>query len=424
MKRKLILVLIVFTLPAYAQQHGWVRVAQLGNQFTSLAAVEFVDSLHGWTAQGTSAFYRTTDGGNTWTAYDAAAGFSVSTITMVDTAVGWAVGNASNAFGTIIRTTDGGRNWTLQRRDNSSRVYVGSSSISFYKNTTSGYARNFPDTGKIVQTTDGGNSWTERTIADSIGRFGKLQFVDSLHGWLNSSVGVLRTTDGGSQWRSEPHAVIFNQIFFLDTRRGWGINSGSQRTLYRTTDGAATWTFVSIVPDLSVQALSFTDTMNGWAFGFMFYQGDLAGAIYRTTNGGTSWYREHVGQTRAIRDGLMLDRYHGWAVGDQGAVFAYRPSTSVSEKLDRVPTGYTLRQNYPNPFNPSTSIEYEITERVHVKLTAYDMNGKEVRVLIDHEQEAGVYRTSFDASGLASGAYYCTLKAGTRTSTIKMNHVK
>jgi photosystem II stability/assembly factor-like uncharacterized protein len=419
MKKMLMLVLILFTLPAYAQQHGWVRVAQVGDQFTNLQAVEFTDSLHGWLYGSRVNYMYTLDGGLTWN-QAISAGFAATSISMVDSLTGWVAGNGFNEGG-IGKTTNGGRSW-VQQRLRYDQAYYGTASLSVTKNITVGFAH--PDTGKIVETTDGGNSWTERTIADSIGRFGKLQFVDSLHGWLNSSVGVLRTTDGGSQWRSEPHAVIFNQIFFLDTRRGWGINSGSQRTLYRTTDGAATWTFVSIVPDLSVQALSFTDTMNGWAFGFMFYQGDLAGAIYRTTNGGTSWYREHVGQTRAIRDGLMLDRYHGWAVGDQGAVFAYRPSTSVSEKLDRVPTGYTLRQNYPNPFNPSTSIEYEITERVHVKLTAYDMNGKEVRVLIDHEQEAGVYRTSFDASGLASGAYYCTLKAGTRTSTIKMNHVK
>lgn len=43
-------VAILMLLPHYAnaQQYGWVRVAQLGNSNTTLQAVDFVDSLHGW----------------------------------------------------------------------------------------------------------------------------------------------------------------------------------------------------------------------------------------------------------------------------------------------------------------------------------------------------------------------------------------
>jgi hypothetical protein len=137
-----------------------------------------------------------------------------------------------------------------------------------------------------------------------------------------------------------------------------------------------------------------------------------------------SWYREHVGQTRAIRDGLMLDRNHGWAVGDQGAVFAYRPVTHVSEKLKQAPRNFSLRQNYPNPFNPETSIEYELTSREHLTLTVYDVNGKEVQTLVSGEHEPGVYRVRLDGSKLSSGVYYCALNAGSYSSRIKMNLLK
>lgn len=66
MIKALTFLLIAVCSLARAQQYGWVRVAQLGNQFTTLNAVEFVDSLHGWTASGSSAAFRTTDGGTTW----------------------------------------------------------------------------------------------------------------------------------------------------------------------------------------------------------------------------------------------------------------------------------------------------------------------------------------------------------------------
>lgn len=82
-------------------------------------------------------------------------------------------------------------------------------------------------------------------------------------------------------------------------------------------------------------------------------------------------------------------------------------ATSVSEDL---PYRYILRQNYPNPFNPETFIEFELAKRGRVRLTVYDVLGREVTVLIDGEDfEAGHHKVRFDAEGLSSGVYYYKL---------------
>jgi len=412
---------------AHAQQYGWIRVAQLGNQFTNLNAVEFVDSLYGWTAQGGSAIYRTSDGGNNWVAYSGSP-MGVNSISMVDTLNGWCVG-AQGSTGKIIRTTDGGITWVEQQIVNN-RSYNGTAAQTKLRNVTSGSTRNFsPDTGKVAKTTNGGTNWIERTISDSINQLRKVQFIDSLHGWVTvfGPGGVLRTTDGGQSWVPASTAPLFNAISFMDTLNGWGIGTS---TVFRTTNAGFSWAPLSNVEDpiwgpIISSALSFVDSLNGWAFGTMFYQGDLTAVIFRTTDGGLSWAREFVGGgSRHIYSGKLLDRCHGWAVGDFGSVFAYRIITGVPEHLDRVPKSFSLHQNYPNPFNPTTSIEYEVLRRSHMTITVYDVNGKEVAKVVDAEHEAGAYRLSFDARNLSSGVYYYTMKTPSYTVTKQMALIK
>lgn len=64
-----------------------------------------------------------------------------------------------------------------------------------------------------------------------------------------------------------------------------------------------------------------------------------------------------------------------------------------------------LHQNYPNPFNPSTVIEYKLTVTTHARLVVYDALGRELRVLVNERQEAGLHRATFDAEDLPSGVY-------------------
>jgi hypothetical protein len=91
----------------------------------------------------------------------------------------------------------------------------------------------------------------------------------------------------------------------------------------------------------------------------------------------------------------------------------------VADNLS-VPTEYALRQNFPNPFNPSTTIVFELPAKTMVRLTAYDLLGREIATLVDEDKTAGVYEVLFDASRMASGVYFYRLEAGGYCATKRM----
>ncbi len=88
------------------------------------------------------------------------------------------------------------------------------------------------------------------------------------------------------------------------------------------------------------------------------------------------------------------------------------------------PVGFVLNQNYPNPFNPSTSIEYELAQSESVKLTVYDMTGREVAVLVNSVKPSGRHQISWDASGTSSGIYVYSLETSSHRLTRKMTLIK
>ena len=80
--------------------------------------------------------------------------------------------------------------------------------------------------------------------------------------------------------------------------------------------------------------------------------------------------------------------------------------------------------NYPNPFNPTTKINYEILTNSFVKITVYNVLGKEVKTLVNSYQNAGMHTIEFNASSFASGIYFCRLESNGIVTIGKMNLIK
>jgi hypothetical protein len=92
-----------------------------------------------------------------------------------------------------------------------------------------------------------------------------------------------------------------------------------------------------------------------------------------------------------------------------------------------LPNRLELAQNYPNPFNPTTQIDFTVpadAALVDVRLTVFDLLGREIAVLINGSVQPGAYSVPFDASALSSGVYLYRLEAGGQIITRKMSLLK
>jgi hypothetical protein len=94
--------------------------------------------------------------------------------------------------------------------------------------------------------------------------------------------------------------------------------------------------------------------------------------------------------------------------------------SNIVEAQVNNPGQFVLEQNYPNPFNPATSIEYRVPVNGFVTLKIYDALGNEVASLVNEEKQAGNYLVNFEGRNLASGIYFCKMKAGAFSSVKKL----
>ena len=94
-------------------------------------------------------------------------------------------------------------------------------------------------------------------------------------------------------------------------------------------------------------------------------------------------------------------------------------SAPTSTEPDEMPArpALQLHANYPNPVSSATTIEFELGEPVAVVFAVFDVQGREIRRLIDHVRSTGRHIATWDATGLsgrrvAPGVYLYRLYGG------------
>jgi FtsP/CotA-like multicopper oxidase with cupredoxin domain len=127
--------------------------------------------------------------------------------------------------------------------------------------------------------------------------------------------------------------------------------------------------------------------------------------------------------------GIYLYHCHNLEHEDDGMMLNFKviDPIGIHTESTEVPGEFKIHQNFPNPFNPSTKIMFDIPQvsgNKHVRAEVFNMQGKQVVVLVNQQMQPGTYSVDWDASGLASGVYVCKITAGEMTKSIKMSLVK
>jgi len=106
-----------------------------------------------------------------------------------------------------------------------------------------------------------------------------------------------------------------------------------------------------------------------------------------------------------------------------------RPSVAIRIDAHSLPSQYHLFQNFPNPFNPSTKIHYDIPAESMVAITVYDVQGRQIKTLVNEEKPAGSYAVRWDGSDhsgvqVGTGVYLARLTGDHYSSVVKMVYLR
>ena len=99
-------------------------------------------------------------------------------------------------------------------------------------------------------------------------------------------------------------------------------------------------------------------------------------------------------------------------IADINGDVLYLTHSNSGQSFQSGPHSFEISKLYPNPFNPSTQVSFSLPSDEYVRLTAYDVGGREVDMIFEGIQSVGEHSYTWNASTLPSGVYYIRLQAG------------
>jgi len=366
------------------------------------------------------AIIKSGNSGANWTFMKAAQGFELYDVKVFDASNFYICG----AGGTFGITTNGGTTFTYRNTP----VTTAINRTMYWFNQNEGYCAG--DNGELYYTTNAGTSWTSQlSWGASNNDIEDITFIDNNTGYVSGQLGRVVKTTNRSIWDStgitHPTTAYVYEMKWLNATTGFA--GSTNGCIYSTSNGGANW------------ALS-TDTtgLNGvtiYSFDYQFGRGIATGTkgkIFRYQSSLPNlWILSQSNVTGP--NGTTLDLWgcrmptvnSAYVCGYQGALLnvGISPPVRITSGSEVV-TNFSLEQNYPNPFNPNTTIKFSIPKNEFVKISVFDISGREVKVLVNESLSPGAYETDFAAENLSSGTYFYKIEAGEFVSTKKMILVK
>ncbi len=357
---------------------------------------------------------RSTDNGATWTSPTGSPAYQMIIHNgLLEAAI----------YGQIMVSADSGTTWTYIFLDvepifaivaQGQSVFAGSGILPNGEGGPVGIFRTVDDWTNYEQVNTGFLSIDTRALVS-----------DAISVFAGTANGVFVTTNNGNYWTRTFFGIPDTDITALALHGPLLFAGTSNSHIYRSSDGGWNWTEAS-------QGLPTAVAVRNFAFsGSTMFVG-TSGGLFTSFNNGATWQPTDAGPTGptditalAVSGALLFagDASTGLWVDTLSRLV----SDVNAEQDEERPVSFSLSQNYPNPFNPVTNIEYTVGGFRHqasgvseVRLSVYDILGREVATLVNEKKAPGKYSVEFDASGLSSGTYFYRLEAGTFTETRKI----
>jgi hypothetical protein len=320
----------------------------------------------------------------------------------------------------------------------------------------------------FAKSTDHGNTWirlnntSELSGAEQIGAFdfstSRSSVFDTIYASSNTSNVIYRSINDGTNWQVICNDSNISNIYQILCYPDGSVfrlqgSGGPYSGLYRSFDGGVTWNKVFppdgvTIPEYSqVKPLCLDrkgriliNTYN-YAPGGTEPDSSTHNGFYLSQNADfTQWKNVSTG---FWGDDWDTDRYLNCSQVAQdprtGLYYANSRGRSVFvstvpdleyEGLAGVPS-FPLSptigglQNYPNPFGQTTQITYDVPNSGSIKVSVYDVLGRQLKVIANGYMESGQHTVSFDSRVVqSSGQYLLVLESSSGVTSHWMTVTK
>ena len=401
MQFRIFFVLLLTISGTHAQ---WVAQS-FPNKLNALRFVHFTSANIGFAGGDGDSIYKTIDGGINW--IPSALG-SLSAITFTNANTAYAVGTyqspdtvQSYPNSAFFKSTNGGLTWTRHIT-----TFNWTLNSVFFVDSNTGYA--VSTGGQIYKTTDAGNIWNLLNSSPNSGDLASVFFPSPNIGYIVGSGGVLKTMDAGSTWKTQTVSATTNlrSVYFANDSLGWAV--GSKGTILKTTNGGKNW--ISRVSGTTYQLnrVYFTDANTGYVVG-----GGVAleEIVLKTFNSGDSWNTQTSPGINGMNWGLTSVYFQnadtGYAVGYRSIFLkttngggAYTPVPLFSR--DQNPKSFLLKKN--------GDLLYNLSSGSHIQALIFDASGRTILNLVNENQDAGEHVVDLSRLNLAHGPCFLNFK--------------
>jgi photosystem II stability/assembly factor-like uncharacterized protein len=248
--------------------------------------------------------------------------------------------------------------------------------------------------------------------------------------WDNVTQSVIKGSDKSSQEAVLPNRYISaiqidkdNPDDVIVAFAGFGT-----KHIYRTYDGGLTWNEMDCDGNRCLPDSPVNDLVIGYNSenNMREYFAATDAGVFKSS-GENIWHELTEGMPNTVVMDLEIrgDKLRAATFGR--GIFEWNLSGTVSQPK-RTLTSDKNKQiqvsNYPNPFNPSTEISFELYSAATVKLTIFDITGREIGLLVNGELAPSAYKFKWNGENYSSGIYFYRLDANGISQTKRMLLVK